>query len=83
MVVKTLSIHTNYTADLRAAYGADVFDAVVPAAKDFKEAVTLRKTVVEYKPKSAASKAIEAVADEMLARIAAHRRADASERSVA
>ncbi len=83
MVVKTLSIHTNYTADLRAAYGSDVFDAVVPAAKDFKEAVTLRKTVIEYKPKSAASKAIEAVADELLARIEAHRQSDQSARSVA
>ena len=70
MVVKTLTVHTGYLADLRAGYGADVFDAVVPAAKDFKEAVTLRKSVVEYKPRSAASKAIEAVADELLSRMA-------------
>jgi chromosome partitioning protein len=70
MVQKTLTIHTNYDADLRAAYGDDVFTAVVPAAKDFKEAVTLRRSVIEYKPKSAASKAAEAVADEMMARLA-------------
>jgi chromosome partitioning protein len=73
MVTKNLSIHTNYAADLRAAYGADVFEATVPAAKDFKEAVTLRKTVVEYKPKSASARAIELVADEMLTRIASRR----------
>jgi chromosome partitioning protein len=69
MVVKTLSIQTNYAADLKAAYGDDVFEAVVPAAKDFKEAVTLRKSVIEYKPKCAASKAIVAVADELLRRL--------------
>jgi chromosome partitioning protein len=69
MVQKALSIHTTYDADLRAAYGDDVFAATVPAAKDYKEAVTLRKSVGEYKPRSAASRAIEAVADELLARL--------------
>jgi chromosome partitioning protein len=71
MVQKTLTIHTNYENDLRAAYGDDVFTAVIPAAKDFKEAVTLRRSVIEYKPKSTATKAAEAVADEMMARLAA------------
>jgi chromosome partitioning protein len=70
MVVKTLTIHTNYLADLREAYGADIFEAVIPAAKDFKEAVTLRRSIGEYKPKSAASKSTEDVADELLARLA-------------
>ena len=71
MFVKTLKIHVDYAADLRASFGDDVFDNPVPAAKDFKEAVTLRKALAEHKPRSAAAKAMEAVADEMLARVAA------------
>ena len=70
MFTKTLSIHRNYEVDLRDAYGADVFANVVPAAKDFKEAVTLRKSVTEYKPRSEAARCIEAVAFEMLERLA-------------
>jgi chromosome partitioning protein len=69
MFVKTLKIHIDYAADLRSLYGPDVFEAVVPAAKDFKEAVTLQKTITEHKPRSAAALAIEAVAGELLTRI--------------
>jgi chromosome partitioning protein len=68
MVNPRLKIHIDYAADLRAAYGDDVFDAVVPMSTDYKVAVTARKTIVEFKPRSAAAKAIEAVTDEMLAR---------------
>jgi chromosome partitioning protein len=71
MFVKTLKIHIDYASDLRALYGDDVFSAVVPAAKDYKEAVTLQKTITQHKPRSAAAKAIEAVADELLARLEA------------
>ena len=42
---------------------------LVPLAKDFKEAVILRKPVGLYKPKSAAAKAIVALAEEMVARL--------------
>ena len=42
---------------------------MVPLAKDFKEAVTLRKPVVEHKPRSVASKAVAAMADEYLSRL--------------
>lgn len=69
MYVKTLKIHIDYAADLRATFGDDVFENTVPAAKDYKEAVTLRKAICEHKPKSAASKSMEAVADELLVRI--------------
>lgn len=69
MVVKTLAIHTTYGADARAAFGDEVFDAVVPSSTDFKVAVTLRKAVCEHKPKSQAARSIVAVADEMLARL--------------
>jgi chromosome partitioning protein len=69
MANKALSVHTTYEAYLRERHGADVFATVIPQAKDFKEAVTYRKPVVEYKPRSAAAKATAALADEFLARL--------------
>ena len=66
---KGLSVHTTYEAYLRERHGPDVFAAVIPQAKDFKEAVTYRKPIVEYKPRSAAARATAALADEFLARL--------------
>jgi chromosome partitioning protein len=80
MFNKSLAVHAGYAADLRAIYGDLVFDAVVPHAKDFKEAVMLRKPVVAYKPRSVASRAVEALADELLARLDARAGDDASRR---
>jgi chromosome partitioning protein len=70
MYNKSLLVHTSYEADLRQVYGDDVFRAVVPLAKDFKEAVTLKKPVGVYKPRSAAAKAIAGLAVELLDRLA-------------
>jgi chromosome partitioning protein len=69
MFNKALSVHVTYAEYLRELHGEDAFRAVIPLAKDFKEAVTLRKPVVEHKPQSAASKAIAALADEFLDRL--------------
>ena len=69
MYTKTLKIHLEYEKNLRAVFAADVFDAVFPLAKDFKEAVTAGKSIVEYKPRSAAAKAIDVVLDELLTRL--------------
>ncbi len=69
MFTKTLSIHAKYDADLRAVYGEDVFRQVIPAAKDFKESVTLGKSIVEHKPKSKSAEAINLLALEVLARL--------------
>ena len=80
MYNKALAVHAGYAADLRAIYGDAVFETVVPHAKDFKEAVMLRKPVVAYKPRSAAAKAIEALADELLGRLDARVAADGSRR---
>jgi chromosome partitioning protein len=68
---KRLGIHTAYEALLRELYGADVFATPFPLAKDFKEAVASRLPISHYKPKSAAAKATQAVAFELLERIAA------------
>lgn len=70
MFNKSLGVHTTYEADLRQVYGADVFSTVVPLAKDFKEAVILRKPVGHYKPRSASAKTVVALADELLTRLA-------------
>ena len=39
----------------------------IPAAADFPEAIAHRKPVTHYKPRSAAAKAIKALAEEMIA----------------
>ncbi len=69
MYNKSLSVHVTYEGYLRELHGEDVFTTVVPQIKDYKEAVTYRKPIVEYKPKSAAAKVTAALADEFLARL--------------
>jgi chromosome partitioning protein len=67
---KSLMVHVDYEADLRQAFGADVFAAVVPLATVFKEAVGVRKPIGVYKPRSAGAKAIDGLAGELLDRLA-------------
>jgi chromosome partitioning protein len=69
MFNKSLAIHVAYAENLRSLYGDQVFATVVPLAKDYKEAVAGRLPVAEYKPRSAAAKAISTLADELLKRI--------------
>lgn len=64
------AIHQHYEASLRAGYGEDVFAARFPVMTDFPEAIAARKLIQQYKPKGAASRAVRAIADEMLERIA-------------
>ena len=68
---------------LREMYGPDVFAAHVPRAKDFVEAVACRRPVTLHKPRSAAAKAIGAVADELLARVGLTAPDTAAERDAA
>jgi chromosome partitioning protein len=63
-----LAIHAAYVEQLRAAFGGVVLDAMIPIAADFKLAVTAGKPVGLLKPRSAAAKAIAALAEELLAR---------------
>ncbi|WZP01160.1 ParA family protein (plasmid) [Isosphaeraceae bacterium EP7] len=69
MAVLRSSVHRIYQESLRAEYGAAVFDAVVPRSLDYPEAIAKRQTVAQAKPRSAAAKAVAAVADELLARL--------------
>lgn len=63
------AIHQLYMESLRSDYGAEVLEAIVPAAADFPEAVAHRKPVTHHKPRGAASKAIKALAVEVLERL--------------
>lgn len=71
MYNKSLMIHVDYEADMRQSFGNDVFECVVPLATVFKEAVTAKKPVGAYKPKSAGAKAIDGLAGELLDRLSA------------
>ena len=64
------TLHQLYEEQLRELYGAAVFAARVPESPEFPEAISRRQTIVQYKPRGAAAKAIRALAEEMLGRIA-------------
>lgn len=72
MFDKRLGVHGAYESLLRETYGPAVFTALFPRAKDYVEAVASRKPVSHYKPRSAAAKAVEQIAGEMLERIDRH-----------
>lgn len=65
-----LAIHKLYESLLREQYGPAVFETRVPYAADYKEAIAQRLPIARYKPKSASAKAMKALADELLARLA-------------
>jgi chromosome partitioning protein len=69
MFDRRLGIHLAYETLLREMYGADVFASTFPLMKDFKEAVASRQPISHYKPKSAAAKACQAIATELVERI--------------
>ena len=70
------AIHQLYEEQLRSDYGEEVLATRIPAAADFPEAVAHRRPVTHYKPRSAAAKAVKAVADEVLGRLATRTAAD-------
>jgi chromosome partitioning protein len=70
MVSPRRTLHQLYEEQLRALYGDQVFVARVPEAPEFPEAISRRQTIIQYKPKGAPAKAIKALAEELLARIA-------------
>ena len=70
MVQARRSIHQLYEDRLRTAYGSEVFTARVPEAAEYVEAVARRLPIAMHKPKGAPAKAIKALAEELLERIA-------------
>jgi chromosome partitioning protein len=65
------SVHKAYVQLLREQHGPAVFDAAVPEAVDYIEAVTALKPVAFYKPRGAAAKAVRVLAEELERRLAA------------
>jgi chromosome partitioning protein len=79
MVVPRRTLHQLYEERLRAAYGDDVFAARFPEAVDFAEAIAKRLPIAQYKPKGTPAKAIKAIAEEVMARIASRSAAPKTE----
>ena len=68
MVQMRLGIHIAYQQVIRQAYGDLVLNTVIPQVAAFKEAVAAKTPLPIYKPRVAGSKAIIALADELLVR---------------
>ncbi len=64
------AIHATYAKALHDAYGDLVFGSQVPYNVAFKEVALVRKPLSHWKPKGGPAKAVDAVADEILARVA-------------
>lgn len=65
------AVHQTFITGLRELFGDRVMSAMIPEAVDFVEAVTNRQPIGQYKPRGAGTKAVRAVADELMARLAA------------
>lgn len=63
-----LAIHRAYEQALRNLYGTEVFSTKIPLLSEIKEAASAHRPVCSYKPRSAATKAFDALAAEILAR---------------
>ncbi len=68
-----LAIHATYAQVLRETYGDLVLSNPVPYNVAFKECVVARKPLSHWKPKTAAAKAIAALAGEIVDRVGALR----------
>jgi chromosome partitioning protein len=65
-----LAVHKGFEQLLRTHYGAAVFQTTIPISADFKESIVQRKPVALYKPRGAAAKVLQALAEEVAARLA-------------
>jgi chromosome partitioning protein len=68
-----LAIHEAFAKSLREAYGDLVLESPIPFNVAFKECVVARKPLSHWKPKTAAAKAVDAIAAEIISRVAAVR----------
>ncbi len=70
MLAARRAIHQAFVDGLRAGHGDAVFASAIPEAVDFVEAVVALKPLCFHKPKGASAKAVKAVAEELLGRLA-------------
>jgi chromosome partitioning protein len=64
-----LLVHRTYEEQLRRLYAESVLTTIVPEASAFKVALSCRKPVSQYAPKSKATAIMAALGDEVLQRI--------------
>jgi chromosome partitioning protein len=76
MISPRRTLHQLYEEQLRELYGPAVFEARIPESPEFPEAISRRQTIAQYKPKGAAAKAVRALAEELLGRIAGTEKED-------
>jgi chromosome partitioning protein len=69
MYASRKAVHRTYDEILRATYGDAVFVTRIPHAVDFPEATMRHTPIPWYRPRSAAAKAMAALAVEVLARL--------------
>ncbi|MGE5756239.1 MAG: ParA family protein [Planctomycetaceae bacterium] len=63
------AVHRMYEERLRLGFGTAVFDAAMPEAVDYVEALVSLRPVSHHKPRGAAAKAMDAIAGEILGRL--------------
>lgn len=71
------SIHRMYEQMMRENFGAEVFAAAMPESIDYVEALAACRPVGFHRPRGVAAKAVDAIAGEMLDRLAAAAAGDA------
>jgi chromosome partitioning protein len=76
MLQPRLAIHEAYTRSLRESYGDLVLENSVPYNVAFKECVVARQPLASWKPKSMPARSIDAIAGEILTRVAKLRAAE-------
>jgi chromosome partitioning protein len=68
-MVQRTSLHRIYERTIREAYGSLVFEAVIPRAIVLAEAISQQQPICHSSPRSAASKAVDEVAAELVSRL--------------
>jgi chromosome partitioning protein len=66
-------LHRAYAQTIRDSYPGLVLETAVPVSRDLKMAVTSGRPITLFKPRCKASKVIQALCDELLARDGATR----------
>lgn len=59
--------HREFEEQLRAAFGSDVFESVIPRLKVFEDAASARCSALEFEPDGAGASAFKSLAQEVLA----------------
>jgi chromosome partitioning protein len=76
MLQRRLAVHEAYSQTLRQSYGELVFESHMPYNTAFKECVVARQPLAFWKPKGTPARAVDAIAGEVLARVAKLRAAE-------